>query len=135
MIVAFDCQGVLVTDGPTPHVWETRVKGIIMPRLIKHLITGGAEVYCLSAVPADSYGVIHPRGYECLSIILRGIPLSGVYAVGHPPGATPYEIGKLKAKYMEKCGAEIMFDDIPEVVRGIRDAGKIAVEYSTAWEK
>jgi hypothetical protein len=131
MRIAFDCQGVLLSDGPTPQVLETRTRGKIMPDLLETLVRGGAKVFCISAAPEG-----HPLAYEALVrlLALHEIPVHGIFPVFHAPGETPYCIGRRKALAMRHNQCVLIFDDVPEVCRGIRDAGQIAVEYSTAWE-
>lgn len=130
MCVAFDCQGVLISDGPTPDVLETRTRGLVMPELLDHLVRGGAEVYCVSAAPAG-----HPRAaYEGIARLLtrHGIPVHGIYPT--PVGRAPFETGVNKAAAMGEADCWLMFDDHPEVCRGVRSTGLIAIQYSTAWE-
>jgi hypothetical protein len=129
MRIAFDCQGVLIADGPTPEIIETRTKGFIMPDMVKHLVAGGAEVYCISASPEG-----HPLTYETLVKLLRGIPLHGIYPAFIKPGETPYNVGLVKAAVMEEIGCYVLFDDLPDVCQAVRDSGKIAINYTVNWE-
>jgi hypothetical protein len=130
--IAFDCQGVLIDDGPTPAALETRIRGRWMPDLVATLITGGAEVHCISAAPEN-----HPFAYEALCKLMawHRIPLHGIWPAFHPLGETAFEIGCRKAQIMEQIGCAILFDDNPQVAEGVRSAGKIAIVYSTGWEK
>jgi hypothetical protein len=130
MKIAFDCQGVLICDGPTPMDIDTRYKGLFMPRMVKHLVAGGAEVVCISASPNA-----HPLTYETLVRLLRGIPLHGIYPAFVTPGATPYEVGVAKVKVMREINCSILFDDLPDVCRAVRDDGLIGINYSVNWEK
>ena len=137
MKIAFDCQGVLVADGPTPEILETRTKGVWMPELVRTLVAGGAQVYCISAVPApgglESNG--HPTGYSALVKLLRGIPLHGIYPAFVDPGISAFEVGIAKAAVMHEIGCQVIFDDNSGVCDGVRSCGKIAICYSTNWEK
>ena len=129
--IAFDCQGVLLSDGPTPSKLDTRMRGKIMPDLLETLVRGGAKVFCMSAAPEN-----HPTAYSALVELLarHEIPVHGIFPVFHRPDETPFEIGKLKAQAMRRAQCVLIFDDNAEVCRGVRDAGQIAIEYSTAWE-
>lgn len=132
MNIAFDCQGVLIDDGDTPAIIETRLRGKIIPDLVNHLVSGGAKIYIVSAAPEA-----HPLAYETLVKLMlwHNIPNHGIYPVFHKPGDSPYEIGKLKAKAMEELDCQIIFDDNMEVIRGVRDSGKIGIHYSINFEK
>lgn len=132
MRIAFDCQGVLIADGPTPAILETRTRGLIMPQLVELLVKGGAEVHCISAAPAN-----HPTAYSALCQLLgqHRIPVHGIWPVFHGPNATPRDIGHLKADKMQELGCEILFDDIPDICEVVRSRGLIAINYSTNWEQ
>lgn len=131
MLVAFDCQGVLIDDGDTPEVLETRTKGKLMPEFVRMMVDSGATVVCISAVPEAS----EAKGYEVLCKLLRGIPLHGIYPAFIPPGATLQQVGAAKAEVMKAIGAAVLFDDIPEVCEAVRAAGLLAIHYSTKWER
>jgi hypothetical protein len=127
--IAFDCQGVLIVDGPTPENIKTRYRGQFMPDMVKVLVAGGAEVHCISAAPEGNY-----ESWQVLATILRGIPLHGIHPAWVPPGSTAYEVGKIKAEVMRQFNIPILVDDNSEVCRGVRESGLIAVNYSVGWE-
>lgn len=131
LIIGFDCQGVLIADGKTPEIIESRTAGLIMPKMVKHLVLGGAECHLISACPKG-----HHSSVENLCKLMRWhkIPIHGIWPAWIEAGSTPFEVGVVKANIINEIKCDLFFDDVQDVVEGIRSCGKIAIHYSINWE-
>lgn len=124
MKIAFDYGGVLQT-----HDW--------LREMAKALLKAGHEVYCITAIPHEKYGIeTHDQRYKAVTDL--DIPFTSIVITYHDmvkaengvvtvTDEQAWEAGREKVKAMKQLGATILVDDLPQIILAVREAGLIGL--------